>query len=79
MNGRADEPVRRADELHHLDLAAPREDREPDRVRDQDRGGDEQDDAPDEEDRADDRRHLEDALGLLLAVLHLLDPGRQRL
>ena len=33
----ADEPVRRADELHHLDLASPREDREPDRVRDQQR------------------------------------------
>ena len=33
----ADEPVRRADELHHLDLTPPREDREPDRVRDQQR------------------------------------------
>ena len=33
----ADEPVRRADELHHLDLTASREDREPDRVRDQQR------------------------------------------
>ena len=33
----AHEPVRRADELHHLDLAPPREDREPDRVRDQHR------------------------------------------
>ena len=33
MNGPADEPVRRADELHHLDLTPPREDREPDRVR----------------------------------------------
>ena len=36
----ADEPVRRADELHHLDLTASREDREPDRVRDQQRRGD---------------------------------------
>ena len=33
----ADEPVRRADELHHLDLTPPGEDREPDRVRDQER------------------------------------------
>ena len=33
----AHEPVRRADELHHLDLASSREDREPDRVRDQQR------------------------------------------
>src|SRR5215212_3112769 len=33
----ADEPVRGSDELHHLDLTAPREDREPDRVRDQER------------------------------------------
>ena len=33
----ADEPVRRPDELHHLDLTAPREDRESDRVRDQER------------------------------------------
>ena len=47
----ADEPVRRADELHHLDLAAPREDREPDRVRDQQRRGDEQDRRRDREDR----------------------------
>src|SRR5947199_3779118 len=31
----AHEPVRRADELHHLDLAPAREDRQPDRVRDQ--------------------------------------------
>ena len=33
----AHEPVRRADELHHLDLAPTREDRKPDRVRDQQR------------------------------------------
>ena len=46
----ADEPVRRADELHHLDLASPREDREPDRVRDQQRRGDEQHDDRDQED-----------------------------
>ncbi len=39
----ADEPVRRADELHHLDLAPAGEDRQAHRVRDQrDRGEDEQ-------------------------------------
>ena len=33
----ADEPVGRADELHHLDLAPAREERQPDRVGDQQR------------------------------------------
>src|SRR5688572_21524421 len=67
--GRADEPVRRADELHHLDLTTAREDGEADRVRDQDRGGDQEDDAAHQEDGPDDGRHLEHALGLLLAEI----------
>ena len=46
----ADEPVRRPHELHDLDLAAPREDREPDRVRDQQRRRHEQDDERDQHD-----------------------------
>ena len=48
----ADEPVRRADELHHLDLPPPREDREPDRVRDQERRGDHEQDHGDRGTRA---------------------------
>ena len=46
----AHEPVRRADELHHLDLATAREDREADRVRDQDHRRDQEHDDHDEED-----------------------------
>ena len=52
-------PVRRADELHHLDLASAGMHREPDRVRDEDRRGREQHEDRDEEDdldRARDRR-----------------------
>ena len=46
----AHEPVRRADELHHLDLTPAREDRETDRVRDQQcRCGEQEDDGDDEE------------------------------
>src|SRR4029450_13768311 len=41
----ATEPVRGADELHHLDLTTSGEDRESDRVRDQDRRRSEQDQA----------------------------------
>ena len=58
----AHEPVRRADELHHLDLASAREDRQPDRVRDQQHGCREQDDDGDEEDDLDHARDLEDPL-----------------
>ena len=71
----AHEPVRRADELHHLDLAAAGEDREPDRVRDQEHRRDQQHDHRDEEDDPDPRADLEDALRGLLAVLHPLDAG----
>ena len=56
-----DEPVRRADELHHLDLATTREDGEPDRVRDQDRGRDQEDHCGDEE-----------AISMMRAVLRIL-------
>ena len=72
----ADEPVRRADELHHLDLAAAREDREPDRVRDQDHRRDQQHDHHHEEDDPDPLADLEDALRRLLPVLDLLDARR---
>ncbi len=72
----ADVPVRGADELHHLDLAAPREDREPDRVRDQDRRGREQDDDDDPEDDLDAAGDLQDPLRDLLAVAHLVDGRR---
>src|SRR5690349_11064583 len=44
----AHEPVRRPDELHHLDLPASREDREANRVRDEQRRGDEQHDEGDQ-------------------------------
>src|SRR5579862_3439015 len=78
----ADEPVRRTHELHHLDLAPPREDRQPDRVRDQEHGrADEQHDG-DEEDERDHLRDREHALRRLVAPLHALaalgDAGPQR-
>ena len=72
----ADEPVRGPDELHHLDLAASREDREPDRVRDQDRGGGEEHEHGDPEDRVDDVRHAKDPLRLLLPVRHVVNAVR---
>ena len=56
--GPAHVPVRRADELHHLDLAPASEDREADRVRDEDRRGREEDDDGDEEDDLDGPRDL---------------------
>src|SRR5215204_228434 len=72
----AHEPVRRAHELHHLDLASAREDREADRVRDQQGRRDHEHDHGDEEERGDRRRDLDDAVGDLLAVAHLLHPGQ---
>ena len=71
----AHEPVRRPDELHHLDLAPAREDRQPDRVRDQQHGRDQQHEHGDEEHDLDHAGDLEDPLGRLLPVLHALDPG----
>ena len=65
----AHEPVRRTDELHHLDLTASGEDRQADRVSDQQRRRDEQNDHGDEEHPPDPRRHLQDPLRRLLAVL----------
>src|SRR5919106_897070 len=59
--------------------APTREDREPDRVRDQDRRGDEEDDAAEQEDVLDHVRDLEDALRLLLGVVDLLHACGRRL
>ena len=72
----ADVPIRCAYELHHLDLATTREDREPDRVRDEDRGGREQNDHDDPEHDLDASRDLQDPLRDLLAVAHLIDGGQ---
>src|SRR3954470_8930637 len=71
--GAADEPVRRADELHHLDLTSSREDREPDRVRDQQRRGDDEQDDGDQEDERDDLRDRDHTLRRRVAPLHLVD------
>ena len=65
----AHEPVRRADELHHLDLTSPREDRQPDRVRDQQDRRDQQDGGREREHRLDHVRHLQDSVRDLLAVV----------
>ncbi len=75
----AHEPVRRADELHHLDLTPPREDREPDRVRDQERRGRRAARAP--RSGRSPRSHcatLEDPVRGLAAVLDLVDARRPR-
>src|SRR2546421_5205924 len=74
----ANEPVRGADELHHLDLAPPGEDGEPDRVGDQKSRGDEQDEHRDHEHELDHARDAEDPLGRLLAVVEVVHPGRVR-
>src|SRR5690348_4972223 len=79
--GPAHEPVRRADELHHLDLPAPREDREPDRVRDEQRRGDEQHDEGDQHhdpEVARDREHpvRDPAAARALLTLGRLGAGR---
>ena len=71
----AHEPVGRADELHHLDLPPAREDREPDRVRDEEYGCCEEDDHRDEEDDLDHACDLEDPLRRLLPVLDAIDSG----
>src|SRR5919198_1131388 len=74
----ADEPVRRAHELHHLDLAAPREDREANGVPDQDRRGDDEDDHGEDEEDVDPLRDLEQPVRGLLAVADVAYPGRLR-
>src|SRR5215211_4344796 len=60
----ADEPVGRPDEPHHLDLAAPGVDREPDRVAYQHQRGDEKQRADHEQDDLDRAGHRADVGGL---------------
>src|ERR1700760_2797559 len=63
----ADEGAGGADQAHHLDLAAPGEDREPDRVADQQQGGGDQQRHQHGEDDLQRARHLGDLLLGLLA------------
>ena len=74
----AHEPVGRADELHHLDLTSAREDREPDRVRDQQRRCDPEQDRADQEDGVDHVRKPEHEAPQPLAVGDLLDARQVR-
>ena len=73
----AHEPVRRADELHDLDLTTAREDRQADRVRDQQRRCHKQEEDRDDEEDLDHVRKLEHAVRRLLAVVDLVDPDRR--
>ena len=76
--GPADEPVGRADQPHHLDLAAARVDREADRVRDQEQRGDAEQHGDHGEQDLDRAGDLADLLGLI-GDLDLLDRGADRL
>ena len=67
------EPVRRADELHHLDLAPPGEGREADRVDDQEQRRREQDEREHDEDQPDRVGGVDQALERLTGRLDLVD------
>src|SRR5918999_1636404 len=73
----AHEPVRRTDELHHFDLTPPGEDREANRVRDQQDRRDQQDHDRDHEHTFDHAGHAQNSAGGLLSVLDALHARRR--
>ena len=72
------EPVRRADELHDLDLAPAGEGREADRVHDQEQRRREQDAGHERERIADVPGDLDDAVDLVLGGEHFVDAWHAR-
>ena len=71
----ADEPVRRADELHHLDLTTSGEGGQPDRVHDQEQRRREQHDRHRDEGEPDPPGRRQEALDLLSGGDHRVDVG----
>ncbi len=69
----ADERVRRSDQAHDLDLVGAGEDREPDRVDDDEQGDDTDDQQDDGPGRAQDAGHGQDAIDQVFDVDHPLD------
>ena len=72
----ADEPVGGADQLHHLDLAAAGEHRQPDRVGDQRDRGEHEQRRPCPRRAPSRGRRRQDLVRVLLAVAHLVDGRR---